>query len=124
MTNNSEFSKNNMPLDPQVPMFSISVIAGILNIKVSTLRTYEKAKLILPTRSPKNRRLYSLNDIERCKFMQYLNKTLKINLTGVKIILCLLAEIEVKPFEYLNYVNKVSEKMKFYTNYLEIQSQN
>ena len=87
-------------LDPQKPMFSISVIAKILETSQKILRIYDKENLLTATRSAKNRRLYSFNDIEKGKFIQYLRKTLGINIIGIKIILYLLSVIDASPTDY------------------------
>jgi len=73
-------------LDPEKPMFPISVVADILQVHQRTLRIYDDENILVPSRSPKNRRLYSFNDIERGKFVQYLTRELGINLAGIKII--------------------------------------
>jgi len=79
-------SNENSVLELDKPMFPISAIAEILKVHQRTLRIYDDANLLSPLRSPKNRRLYSFNDIERGKFIQYLTRELGINLAGIKII--------------------------------------
>jgi MerR family transcriptional regulator/heat shock protein HspR len=79
---NNNFDKAG--LDPEKPMFPISVVADILKVHQRTLRIYDDEQLLVPSRSAKNRRLYSLNDIERGKFIQYLTRELGINLAGIK----------------------------------------
>jgi len=98
-------------IDADKPMFPISVLADILQVHQRTLRIYDEAKILVPSRSPKNRRLYSLNDIERSKFVQYLTRDLGINLAGIKIVFHLLEELKVKPEHYTNYISKVAENI-------------
>ena len=47
--------------------FVISVAARLLNVHPQTLRYYERAGLIAPSRSRGNIRLYSTRDIERAQ---------------------------------------------------------
>lgn len=68
-------------------MFPLSVMADVLNVHPRTLRIYDKEKILCPKRTPRNRRLYSINDIEKGKFIQFLIKNFGINLAEIKIIL-------------------------------------
>ena len=88
-------------LSQDKPMFPISIVAELLKIHQRTLRIYDEMDLLSPSRSPKNRRLYSLSNIERGKFIQYLTKDLGINLSGVKIIVHLLVQ---QGWNYDNYM--------------------
>lgn len=98
-------------IDAEKPMFPISVLADILQVHQRTLRIYDEANILVPSRSPKNRRLYSLNDIEKSKFIQYLTRELGINLAGIKIVFHLLQELKISPEEYINYISKVAENI-------------
>lgn len=81
---------NTIPNDK--PLFPISVIADMLQVHQRTLRIYNDEGILVPQRSPKNRRLYSLDDIERGKFIQYLTRNIGVNIAGVKIIFILLGK--------------------------------
>lgn len=98
-------------LDMDKPMFSISVLADILSIHQRTLRIYDEENILSPSRSPKNRRLYSLNDIEKGKFIQFLTRELGINLAGTKIILNLLTQLKVPQEEYIDYLSNVAKSV-------------
>ena len=98
-------------LDMDKPMFSISVLADILSIHQRTLRIYDEENILSPSRSPKNRRLYSLNDIEKGKFIQFLTRELGINLAGTKIILNLLTQLKVPQEEYIDYLSNVAKNV-------------
>ena len=65
-----------------------------------------------PSRTIKNRRLYSQNDIEKAKLILYLTRNLAMNLTGVKVILGISKELKVKYNEYINLIRKISIKNK------------
>ena len=67
--------------------FVISVAARLLGVHPQTLRYYERAGLITPSRSRGNIRLYSARDIERAQQIKRLIEDLGVNLAGVEVIL-------------------------------------
>jgi MerR family transcriptional regulator, heat shock protein HspR len=73
--------------------FVISVAARLLNVHPQTLRYYERAGLIEPSRSRGNIRLYSARDIERAQQIKRLIEDLGVNLAGVEVILKLTERI-------------------------------
>lgn len=98
-------------ISPDKPVFSISIVAELLQVHQRTLRIYNEEDILVPARSPKNRRLYSLNDIEKGKFVQYLSRELGINIVGIKMILELLQELKINPVEYKTHVDKIAERL-------------
>ena len=108
-------------LDPEKPMFPISVVADILKVHQRTLRIYDDENILIPNRSPKNRRLYSFNDIERGKFIQYLTRELGINLAGIKIIIHLLKQQNISPNNYMEHISKVAHELNISP---EVQEEN
>lgn len=101
----NEFNEN--LIDLGTPVLPISVVAEHLKVHQRTLRIYDDEKILCPGRSPKNRRLYSFNDIEKGKFIQHLTRNLGLNLAGVKIALALLEEADISPDSYTEKVNGV-----------------
>ena len=73
--------------------FVISVAARLLNVHPQTLRYYERAGLISPSRSRGNIRLYSTRDIERAQQIKRLIEDLGVNLAGVEVIMKLTERI-------------------------------
>ena len=71
----------------QTACFVISVAARLLGVHPQTLRYYERAGLIQPSRSRGNIRLYSARDIERAQQIKRLIEDLGVNLAGVEVIL-------------------------------------
>jgi len=69
------------------PRYVISVAANMLGVHVQTLRYYERAGMIEPSRSRGNRRLYSTSDIERLRRIKALIDDLGVNLAGVEVII-------------------------------------
>lgn len=74
-------------IDEETPLFTISIVSKILGIHTQTLRIYDKEGLVCPIRTPTNRRLYSEKDIKRLKYVCYLVHERGVNLSGAKIIL-------------------------------------
>jgi DNA-binding transcriptional MerR regulator len=75
-----------MQLDPYDPIYTISVVARLLDLHEQTLRQYERLGLICPCRSIRKTRLYSQVDVTRLECINYLVKTLGVNLAGVRIL--------------------------------------
>ena len=71
----------------EMAWFVIIVAARLLNVHPQTLRYYERAGLIQPSRSRGNIRLYSTRDIERAQQIKRLVDDLGVNLAGVQAIL-------------------------------------
>jgi MerR family transcriptional regulator, heat shock protein HspR len=81
------------------PMYVISVAARLVNMHPQTLRYYERAGLVKPTRSRGHIRLYSQRDIERLRKIARLTDALGVNLAGVEVILRLtetLAQVQLE----------------------------
>ena len=74
-------------LEPDEPCFGISVAARIIRVHAQTLRYYERAGLIRPSRTNGRNRLYSQSDIERLRQIKRLTEDLGLNLAGVEVIL-------------------------------------
>ena len=68
------------------PCYVISVAARIVGMHAQTLRYYERAGLLSPSRSLGRRRLYSPADIGRLREIQGLITDLGVNLAGVDVI--------------------------------------
>ncbi len=76
------------------PCYVISIAARMIGVHAQTLRYYERAGIIEPSRSQGNQRLYSDRDIERLRRIKTLVDDLGINLAGVEIILRLTRQLE------------------------------
>ncbi|TET74347.1 MAG: MerR family transcriptional regulator [Dehalococcoidia bacterium] len=76
-----------MEFEDSEPCYVISVAARMLGLHAQTLRYYERAGMIEPSRSAGNRRLYSTEDIDRLRRIKTLIDDLGVNLAGVEVIL-------------------------------------
>lgn len=95
-----------------VPFFSIDIIACELNIHQRTLRIWDKEGILIPKRTQKNQRRYSLDDFKKAKFILFLTRNLSLNLTGVKIIFQLLEKLEIKLDDYIDFINNIAKSLK------------
>ena len=98
--------------DRDFACFVISVAARLLEVHPQTLRYYERAGLLRPSRSKGNIRLYSPADIERARQIKRLIDDLGVNLAGVEVILRLthrLREIE-QELEELKARRRVTDR--------------
>jgi len=69
------------------PLYVISVAARMLGMHAQTLRYYERAGILRPSRSLGRIRLYSQSDIARLRHVQRLINDLGVNLAGAEAIL-------------------------------------
>ncbi len=81
-------------IGPEEPVYIISVVARLVGLHEQTIRLYERKGLLLPKRTSKRTRLYSLNDIKRLKYIKYLTRVKGLNLAGVKMILETIEDID------------------------------
>ena len=68
-------------------VYIISVAARILEMHPQTLRKYERAGLVTPSRTGGMLRLYSEEDIARLRLIKHLVGDLGLNLAGVQLVL-------------------------------------
>ncbi len=76
------------------PIYVISVAARLVDMHPQTLRYYERAGLLKPTRSSGKIRLYSQREIERLRKISRLTGELGVNLAGVQVIIDLTERLE------------------------------
>ena len=99
----------NIKIDKDEPIFSISGAAKLLNISVHTLRMYEREGLFLPYKKESNQRLYSKSDIERIECLRNAINTSKISINGIKAIYSM-----IPCWEIINCSAKDKHKCKAY----------
>ncbi len=82
-----------MTTERDEPIFVISVAARMIGVHAQTLRYYERAGLIVPSRSEGNRRYYSQDDLERLRRIKALIDDMGVNLAGAEIALRLMERV-------------------------------
>ena len=70
--------------------YTIGDVARLLDISPNTLRLYENSGLVIPHRTPTNRRLYDEKDLAWLKKIRNLIKHEKMNIEGIRRLLALL----------------------------------
>ena len=78
---------------PTEPCFVISVAARMVGLHAQTLRYYERAGLVMPSRSGGRQRLYSMADVERLRRIKTFVDELGVNLAGAEVALKLIDRI-------------------------------
>lgn len=81
-------------IDPDAPVFVISVAAQLAEMHPQTLRGYDRLGLVVPRRTRGRGRRYSLRDIARLRHIQHLSQVEGINLEGIRRILALESELD------------------------------
>ena len=86
--------KSPFEMSDDTPVYVISVAAELSGMHPQTLRTYDRLGLVTPGRSSGRGRRYSLRDILVLRQVQRLSQEDGVNLSGIKLILELEAELE------------------------------
>jgi MerR family transcriptional regulator/heat shock protein HspR len=76
------------------PVYVISVVSRMLQMHPQTLRKYERAGLIQPSRTIGMLRLYSDGDVRRLRLIKHLVEDIGLNLAGVELVLRLRDRME------------------------------
>jgi MerR family transcriptional regulator, heat shock protein HspR len=82
-------------MSDETPVYVISVAAQLSGMHPQTLRAYDRLGLVSPGRSAGRGRRYSLRDILTLREVQRLSQEDGVNLSGIKRILELEAELEL-----------------------------
>ena len=75
--------------EPPEGLYVISVAARLLAMHPQTLRKYERAGFVSPSRTIGMLRLYSVEDIVRLRLIKHMVEDLGLNLAGVNLTLSL-----------------------------------
>jgi len=87
-------STNPFGVSDDTPVYVISVAAELSGLHPQTLRAYDRLGLVSPGRSAGRGRRYSLRDVVLLREVQRLSQEQGVNLSGIKQILELGAELE------------------------------
>jgi len=95
-------------------LYSISIVAELLDIHPQTIRLYERKGLIKPARTQGNTRLFSPQDVEEIRMILRLTNDLGVNLAGVEVILNMRQKMVKMEEEMIQLLNIVKERfMRF-----------
>jgi MerR family transcriptional regulator, heat shock protein HspR len=84
---NQNYDNFDTAIDPQAPLFIISVVSDMVHIPVWTLRKLDDLDIIKPKRIGQKTRCYSQNQIKVLNYVHYLMEEKGVNISGIKIIL-------------------------------------
>lgn len=87
MVNFRGFGDFEVNIDPEEPVYVISIVSKLCEIPVWTLRELEKKGIIKPKRIGKKTRCYSQKQIKTLEYVHYLMEERHVNLGGIKVIL-------------------------------------
>ena len=76
-------------VDNDKPVIPLNGVAEMIEAKSRTLRMYEDKRL-LPKHEGVEKKLYSINDIQKIAFVHYIASVKKVNANGIKYVLELL----------------------------------
>ena len=76
------------------PCYVISIAARMVGLHAQTLRYYERAGLLSPSRSIGRQRLYSPLDVQRIRRIKVLTEDMGMNLAGAEVALRLMAQVK------------------------------
>jgi DNA-binding transcriptional MerR regulator len=69
------------------PIYTISVASEMLETHPRTLMMYEQLGLVIPQRTPTNRRRYSQRDLLTLQAIQKLTREHRLNLAGARYVI-------------------------------------
>ena len=108
------------------PVYMIGIASELIGVHPQTLRMYEQKGLLRPRKSIKNTRLYSQEDVDLGRYIQWLTQEMGMNLAGVKKVLdlerqvarmeaenrALCEELERKELEHSRLVAEIHQSYK------------
>jgi len=74
-------------IDPEEPLFIISVVSDMVKIPIWTLRKLDDMGVVQPQRIGKKTRCYSQSQLRVLKYVHYLMEEKGVNMSGIKVIL-------------------------------------
>ncbi len=89
--------------------YSIGVVAETFGIHEQTLRLYEREGLLVPSRSEKNTRYYTDEDLERLQAILNLTREMGVNLAGVQVIMDMRERMDEMQRQFQALINFVRE---------------
>ncbi|MCK4749496.1 MAG: MerR family transcriptional regulator [Bacteroidales bacterium] len=77
-------------MNPDTPVFPLQVASQLSQIRAHSIRQYIDRGLIIPFKQTSNRHLFSLNDVDRLKKIQFLIHNNGLNFAGIRALLALI----------------------------------
>jgi len=83
----SIFDEYEIEMEPDDPLFVISVVSEMVGIPVWTLRKLDELGIVCPKRLGKKTRCYSKIQVKKLGYVHYLMDEKGVNIQGIKMIL-------------------------------------
>ena len=74
-------------MDERDGVYTMAVASRLTGLHPQTLRKYERAGLVTPSRQSGNQRLYSVADVARLQRIRYLVEVRGLNIAGLELTL-------------------------------------
>lgn len=91
--------------------YMISTVSERYGIHAQTLRLYERDGLLKPSRTSRNTRLYSDEDLEKLELILNLTRNLGVNLAGVEIVLNMREKMKIMQEEMNHFMQFFFEQL-------------
>lgn len=98
-------------MDPDDPIFVISVAAELAEMHPQTLRQYDRLGIVSPRRAPGKSRRYSQRDVDRLREVQRLSHE-GVSLEGIKRILELENQVAALQFRVSELAAQLEKRRK------------
>ena len=79
--------KFEVEINPEDPLFIISIVSQMVGIPIWTLRKLDEMGVVQPKRIGKKTRCYSKVQIQKLSYVHYLMEDKHVNISGIKVIL-------------------------------------
>ena len=79
--------KFEVDINPEDPLFVISVVEKLVGIPIWTLRKLDEMGIVKPKRIGKKTRCYSKVQIQELTYVHYLMEEKHVNISAVKVVL-------------------------------------
>lgn len=99
-------------IDPDTPIFSVSVAAALADMHPQTLRSYDRMGLVVPQRTKGGGRRYTPRDVNRLRLIQRLSQAEGINLNGIKRIVELTNQLDAQQHRIDELTELVSQLLE------------
>lgn len=101
-------------MDESDGLYTMAVASRLTGMHPQTLRKYERAGLIRPSRQSGNQRLYSEADVRRLRRIRYLVEVRGVNIAGLELTLRMADRLdalgsEPTPAELQDAVDQVAD---------------
>ena len=107
---NDDLKEYRNKINTKMAILPFRTVAKAAEIDRKTLLNYEKENIVTPERTQKNRRFYSLEDLEKVRLTRALTKDKKMSYDEVKTFISDLEKNKIDPMDYTDYIENIENK--------------